>query len=158
APGPATSGVREGEWGRADVPRRMRGEECCPVRVTADWAARVEDRARRIVDRVNEARAVVAVERADERVEVRRPIAGHVDRQADPRRASGRYSGVVERELGNVAEELAAEARGLVVDARVIAGADRHRVVEDRAVRGTRAGAAGDGAASVPVRGGRLAV
>ena len=107
---------------------------------------------------VDKARAVVAIEGADEGVEVGGAIAGHVDRQADPRRPSGRYAGVVEGELRHVAEELAAETRGLVVDARVIAGSDRDRVVQDRAVRGTRADAAIHGAARLLVRGVRRSV
>src|SRR6267378_5578571 len=70
--GPHPSVIRDDERDRANVPRRMGRDERCPVRVTADRAARVEDRARRIVDRVDEARAVVAVEGADECVELRR--------------------------------------------------------------------------------------
>jgi len=57
------------------------------------------------VDRVNETRAVVAVEGADERVEVGRAVAGDVDRKTDPRRSCGRDAGVVERKLRDVAEQ-----------------------------------------------------
>ena len=129
-----------------------------PVRVAAHRAARVEDRAGRVVDRVNETRAVVAVEGADERVEVGRAVAGDVDRKTDPRRSCGRDAGVAERKLRDVAEQLATEARRLVVDARVVAGADRHGVVERRAVRYASADAAVHGAAGVTVRGVRRAV
>src|SRR5213593_1874685 len=79
--------IGDDERCRADVPRRMRRDEVRPARVATVRAARVEDRACRVVDRVHETRAVVAVEGTDERVEVGSAIAGHVDRQADPRRA-----------------------------------------------------------------------
>src|SRR5437660_12343792 len=110
------------------------------------------------MDWVNEPRTVVAGERANECVEVRGPVAGDIDRQADPRRTSGRYAGIPEGKLRYVAEQLAAEARGLKEDARVIAGSDRHGVVEDRAVRGAGADAPVDSATRVPVRGVRRAV
>src|SRR5438552_14726562 len=56
---PETGVIRDDEWGRADVPCGMRGDERRPVRVAAHRAACVEDRARGSVVRGNEARAVV---------------------------------------------------------------------------------------------------
>src|SRR3989454_7294035 len=90
--GPTPGVIGDDERGRADVPGGVRRDERCPGRVAADRAAVVEDRARGVVHRVDETRAVVAVERADIRVEVGRPIAGHVDRQADPRAAVRRVA------------------------------------------------------------------
>src|SRR2546430_1681355 len=158
AHGPEPSVVSDDEGDRADVPRRVRGDERRPVRVAAVRAARVEDGACAVMDRIHESRAVVAVEGADERVEVGRAVAGHVDRQADPRRAGRGDARVVERKLRDLAERLAGEARGLVIDARVVTGSDRDRVVEDRAIRGAGAHAAVHGAARVTVRSVRRAV
>src|SRR2546426_11164858 len=85
--GPTPGVIGDDERGRADVPRGVRRDERCPGRVAADRAAVVEDRARGVVHRVDETRAVVPVERADIRVEDSRPIAGQVGRQSGPRAA-----------------------------------------------------------------------
>src|SRR5438105_14043572 len=82
ADGPEPCVIGDDERDRPDVPRRMRRDERRPVRIASHRAARVEDRAGRVVDRVNVTCTVVGGDGSDERVEVVRSFAAEVYRQA----------------------------------------------------------------------------